>query len=313
MEEDKEEKRKTKLPIGVKKQRLAVHSHFGKYCAWAYIAFAFFTIATIIKPSGGEQTVIHSNRHDVDIIYNKALTKEELPRYDPVVWERDHVKSEDFTIKYIDQSGWDYDRYRLSSMDFAMILMIPVLFVGGLQVLGSFAPERKIKRVIDFSKNTYFSKRNEIREEKGYIEITIFDAYKIPFLGIYWLRNIGYTVRCYSKLVLMNKLDYIVINGRIVGYDVVIEKRGNYERMIEAMIELKHEKRVVEEYEALLQNSYGIPARTVEQLMGLIENIVKATQRAEGDKKKEAQLSQKAVKEVMKIIKISKGMDTSGN
>jgi len=310
MIEEEDSKKKTKIPMGIRKQKQAIHSHWGKVLMWVYIAFAFFTIAVMLKPEGGEQTIIHSNRYDVDIVYDRALTKEELPTFDPIVWERDHIKSEDFTIKYVDQSAWDYDRFHVSSVDIAWILMIPILFIGVLQVIGTFVTENKIKRVVDFSDDMYFSKRGQVRYvEKGYYEITLYDVYKIPILGIYWLRNIGYTVRAYEKLVLINKDDFIVLNGRIVGYDVVIEKRHNYKQMIETMIELNHANNVILTQEGVIRDNYRIPATIVEDMMGLIENVVKAVQKAEGGKKNEEEISQKAVTKMMKIVRLAKGMD----
>lgn len=298
------------IPEGIRKQKQALHSHWGKVFAWGYLGFAIITIGFILKPSGGEQTIIHSNRYDVDIVYDRALTKQEMPTYDPIVWERDHAKSEDFTIRYIDQSAWDYERYKLSSVDIIWVLMIPVFCVGSMQFFGTFSRENKIKRVVD-SQNVYFSKKDGVKQMQGYYEVTIYDPYKIPILGIYWLRYIGYTIRVYSELVTHDNDHVIAIAGVITGYNVSIERNKNYRKLVEATMEIQHLKSVRGTLEGIIQDNYKIPARIVEDMTGLIENIVKAVRLAGGDKREEEKISQKAVKEIMKILKMAKQVETS--
>lgn len=299
---------KGKIPQGIKKQRQALHSNFGKYVSWGYLIFVIFTIGYFLKPEGGEQTILHSNRYDVDIVYERTLTKAELPQYDPIVWERDHIKSEDFTIRYVDQSGWDYERYKLSSIDIAWILMTPVIFVGVLQTIGAFLPSNKVKRVFDTSEDVYYTKRRGIKKERGYFEIQIYDAYRIPILNIWWLRDIGYTVRAHNSLVTHNNNHAIVVNGRIAGYNVVIERDKNYQKMIETMIKLEHEQNVNKTYEEIVQDNYKVPAKIVGYMMGLIENVVKAVHKAEGDKSKEGAITKNAMRDLVKAMKVLKSV-----
>lgn len=256
-----------------------------------YIGFTLIIVLVLLQPEKGTKTIIHSNRYDCDIIYNRGLTRDELPEYDPVVWEKDHIKSQDFTISYVDTGSWSYARYGLSSLHLAAIFFAPIVIFGLSQFMFGLSPERDVMRIVDESDRPMFTKRSGIRERKGYVEIDIYDARKvprfIPFLsGIWWLGKKRYTVYSFPTLVTRKEtMNLVIIQGIIIGEYVRVTQSKANKMLPELVAELNHYLDMNETKEGLLTGTYGYIAETEANMMDIVRNMAKALKLAKDDEK----------------------------
>lgn len=276
-----------------------------------YLGFAIVVILLFLQPDAGQNTIIHSNRYNCDIIYERALTREEIPEYDPIVWEKDHVKSQDFTVSYVDTGSWSYQRYGLSTLHLVFILLMPAIMVGIGQFMFGMAPDREILRIVDDSDRPFFTKRAGIRECRGYIEIDIYDARKIPkfipFLsGSWWLGKKRYTVNAYPFLVTRkDSQNLIIINGLVLGNLVRVTQSKSNKIMPDLVEKLNYHTEMSETKEGLIKNSYKYIGETESNMMDIVRNMAEAVRLANNNKDNLEHIIEKTFYKLLRV----KGVD----